>query len=213
MGDAQLPTVYLKPRDSLIVAPGEDITLGMLAEFAADDREVERALRGQPFLPGLIEGHGAISISSLDLVRVIKSVRSDVDLRLVGPAHTIIKPRIRNNPSMERFWALAVSVLLFFGSMMAIMFFHADVDMHTVHQGVYRLVTGEVTERPLALQVPYSIGVGLGVLLFFNSLSRRRPSSDPSPLDVQMHAYDQDAENYLVSQSSAVEQASRAKQK
>ncbi|MDP2871337.1 MAG: stage V sporulation protein AA [Bacillota bacterium] len=208
-----MPTVYLKPRDSLIVAPGEDITLGMLAEFAAEDHELERTLRGQPFLPGLTEGHGAISVSSLDLVRAIRRQRQDLDLRIVGPAHTVVKPRVRPNPVMAGIWTAAVTLLLFFGSLMAIMFFHADVDMPLVHRGVYQLVTGEAAPRPLVLQIPYSIGVGVGVLLFFNSLSRRKPSSDPSPLDVQMHIYDQDAQDYLVSQSAAAHRADQARQK
>lgn len=205
--------VYIKPRDSLIVAPGEDITLGMLAEFAAEDTELERLLRGQPFLPGLTQGHGAISVSSLDLVRAIRGRRPDLEVRVIGAANTVVKPRLRPHPVLARVWIVAVTVVLFFGSLMAIMFFHADVDMPLVHRGVYQLITGQVVERPLALQIPYSIGVGLGVLLFFNSLSRRVPSSDPSPLDVQMHTYDQDADSYMASQSAAAPHADQAKQK
>ncbi len=205
--------VYIKPRETLIIAPGEDITLGMLAEFAAEDSELERTLRGQPFLPGLTQGHGAISISSLDLVRAVRGRHPQLDVRVVGVANTVVKPRLRPHPVIARLWVAAVTILLFFGSLMAIMFFHADVDMALVHRGVYQLVTGQVVERPLSLQIPYSIGVGLGVLLFFNSLSRRLPSSDPSPLDVQMHTYDQDADSFLVSQSAAAHRADQAKQK
>lgn len=206
-------TVYIKPRDSVIVAPGEDITLGMLAEFAADDHELERVLRGEPFMPGLTQGHGAISVSSLDLVRAVTRQHAGLDLRLTGPSHTIVKPRLRPHPVLARIWVVAVTLLLFFGSLMAIMFFHADVDMPLVHRSIYQVVTGRAVERPLALQIPYSIGVGLGIVLFFNSLSRRLPSSDPSPLEVQMHTYDQDADSYLVSQSTAANQAKQAKQK
>jgi stage V sporulation protein AA len=196
--------VYLKPRDSIIVAPGDDVTLGTVAEVFAGDTEVERGLRGQVLLPPLSSGSGIVVVSSLDLVRAVRSSHADIDVRLVGPPQTVVKTRVRPSRLLYRMWTAAVAAVLFFGAFTAIMSFHADVDMGKAQQGIYELVTGEANERPLVIQIPYSFGVGLGVLLFFNTLSRRRPSSDPSPLEVQLHAYDQDAEAYLVSQGAPV---------
>lgn len=194
--------VFLKPRDSFIAPSDVPITVGMLAEVASSDEDLERQLRGTPFLKPLHEGAGAIVVSSLDLVRAVKALDAGHDIRLSGADFTVVKPRVRQSPFWAGFWIIAVSLVLFFGAMMAIMAFHADTDMGKVHQAMYHLVTGNPVERPLVLQLPYSVGVGLGVLIFFNAFSRRKPSSDPSPLDVQMHLYDQETDAYLASQGS-----------
>jgi stage V sporulation protein AA len=207
-----LQAVYVKARDSLLASPGEEITLGMVAELLSSDLELERELRGRPLLPGLDPGHGAVILSSLDLVRAVKGQNPDLDVRMLGADHTVIRPRLRPRPWLTAFWTVGVALVLFFGAFMAIMSFHADVDMGLMHRGLYQLVTGRLVERPLIIQVPYSFGVGLGVLLFFNSLSRRRPSSDPSPLDVEMHSYDQEADQYLVTQGTPAS-GPRGKQK
>lgn len=194
--------MYLKPRDSVIVAADEQITLGMVSEVAAGDLELEAQLRGKVLLPALGPGSGMVVVSSLDLVRAVREHRDDLDVRLLGSPQTVVKPRVRPSPVLYRLWAVAVAAVLFFGAFMAIMTFHADVDMDKAQQNIHRLVTGTAVERPLIIQIPYSLGVGLGVLLFFNTLSRRRPSSDPSPLEVQLHSYDQDSEAYLISQGT-----------
>lgn len=197
-----MQAVYLKPRDSIIVAADEEVTLGMVSEVAAGDIELEAKLRGKVLLPALGPGTGIVVVSSLDLVRAVREHREDLDVRVLGSPQTVVRARVRPSPVLYRLWSLAVAMVLFFGAFTAVMSFHADVDMDKVHRSVYRLVTGAVIERPLIIQVPYSFGVGLGVLLFFNTLSRRRPSSDPSPLEVQLHSYDKDSEAYLISQGS-----------
>ena len=189
--------VYIKPRESFVAPVEVPISLGMLAEIASDDSELERQLRGRPLLRPLTEGQGAVIVSALDLVRSVQASRRGLDIRLFGPQSTVVRPRIRQSPFWARFWLVGVSLLLFFGAMLAIMFFHADVEMQEVHQAIYELVTGDEVDRPWLLQIPYAFGVGLGVLLFFNSLSRRKPSSDPSPLDIQMYLYDQSTDGYM----------------
>jgi stage V sporulation protein AA len=76
--------------------------------------------------------------------------------------------------------------------------FHEDVSMQAVHQKIYYLITGKTNEYPLLLQVPYSIGLGLGMVLFFNHLFRKKFNEEPSPLDVEMFNYQQDLDQYVV---------------
>ena len=44
--------------------------------------------------------------------------------------------------------------------------FHADVSMLAVHQRIYELMTGKKVDHPLILQIPYSIGIGAGMVHF-----------------------------------------------
>lgn len=44
--------------------------------------------------------------------------------------------------------------------------FHEDVSMRDVHIALYEMITGERNEYPYLLQIPYSIGLGLGMIIF-----------------------------------------------
>ena len=47
-------------------------------------------------------------------------------------------------------------------------------------------------------QIPYSIGLGLGMVLFFNHFFRKRINEEPSPLEVEMFNYQQDIDQYVI---------------
>lgn len=70
--------------------------------------------------------------------------------------------------------------------------------MQLVHQKIYYMITGHYKEQPLLLQVPYSFGLGLGMILFFNHLFRKRLNEEPSPLEVEMFNYQQDLDQYVI---------------
>jgi stage V sporulation protein AA len=78
--------------------------------------------------------------------------------------------------------------------------FHEDVAMGDVHQKIYQLITGEKSEKPLIIQIPYSLGVGIGMVLFFNHLFKKKFNEEPSPLEVEMFKYQQDLDQFIVIQ-------------
>lgn len=191
---------------------GTVTSLGTLAELVSDHPDLERKLRGTAAVGPLAQDAGPVVVSALDLVRLVRQVEPKADLRLVGPDMTLVRTRVRQSPLLAGAWMAAITVVLFFGAMLAIMFFHADVEMAAVHRALGQMITGVERERTLWLTVPYSLGTGLGVLFFFNLLSRRKPSSDPSPLDLQLHKYDREAASYLTSQGTPCPGPTREKQ-
>lgn len=93
--------------------------------------------------------------------------------------------------------ALFVSALIFVGSATAIMNFHTDVSMKQVQIEVYRMLTGTRSERPLLLQIPYSIGIAVGVYVFFNHIRAGGTKDEPSPLEVEMFLYDRNVKECM----------------
>ena len=75
--------------------------------------------------------------------------------------------------------------------------FHVDVSMGEVHQKIFTIITGKVEEKPLLIQIPYSFGLGIGMILFFNHFFKKRFNEEPSPLEVEMFNYQQDLDNYV----------------
>jgi stage V sporulation protein AA len=76
--------------------------------------------------------------------------------------------------------------------------FHEDVSMQTVHQKLFHLLTGIEDQKPLTIQIPYSIGLGLGMTLFFNHFFKKRINDEPSPLEVEMFNYQQSLDQYVI---------------
>lgn len=96
----------------------------------------------------------------------------------------IEKPR-RKTGVFANFGAILIALLLFAGAAGAIISFHGDVDMIKAHQAIYHMFTGKHTDNSPWVSVPYSIGVGLGVALFFLRFGKKRLRRKPSPIEVQ----------------------------
>ena len=48
------------------------------------------------------------------------------------------------------------------------------------------------------MEVTYSIGIVIGILVFFNHFGRKRFSVDPTPMEVEMRLYENDIQTTLV---------------
>lgn len=70
--------------------------------------------------------------------------------------------RHSSHPFFYQLALLGVMAVAFLGGMIGIMNFHSDVDMPSTHQVIYRAVTGNDSQNPLAVSIPYSIGLGVG---------------------------------------------------
>ena len=139
------------------------------------------------------------NIIVIDLSSIVERITKNypIDIQAIGPSQTIIEvvPEQKKNNTIL---FVIVWLLLFVGSALTIMNFHEDVSMPAVHQKIYKLITGNEIERPLILQIPYSFGLGLGMVLFFNHFFKKRFNDEPSPLEVEMFNYQQDLDQYVM---------------
>ncbi|KKB37915.1 stage V sporulation protein AA [Bacillus thermotolerans] len=138
-------------------------------------------------------------VAVVDAMIVIEKLHEQwpgIDIQFIGPAQTIVDT---SSPARKP-WPLFLFVwlLLFVGAGLTIMNFHEDVSMPEVHIKLYEIVTGETTEQPLIFQIPYSIGLGAGMILFFNHLFKKRLNEEPSPMEIEMFNYQQDMDQYVI---------------
>lgn len=87
----------------------------------------------------------------------------------------------------------------------SIMTFNNDVDMGSLFSQFYTLVTGKSSSGFTILEISYSIGIGLGVLIFFNHFGHLKLSDDPTPMQVQMRTYEDDVNRTLIEQAARTE--------
>ncbi|MBD3109716.1 stage V sporulation protein AA [Bacillus sp. AGMB 02131] len=160
-------------------------------------KEVVSKLRSLPIYEVTKSDPNIIVIDLSIVVEKISERYQKIDIQVIGPSQTIIEivPNQRGN---HTFLFLLVWLLLFIGSALTIMNFHEDVSMPAVHQKLYKLITGSDAQKPLILQIPYSFGLGLGMVLFFNHFFKKRFNEEPSPLEVEMFNYQQDLDQYVL---------------
>lgn len=143
------------------------------------------------------EDNNIIIIDGIHIIEVITEKLNIRDIQLIGPQQTIVEVMMKKvKMSVPLF--LLVWLLLFIGSAISIMNFHEDVSMQVVHQKLFYLLTGIEDEKPLTIQIPYSIGLGLGMILFFNHVFKKRINDEPSPLEVEMFNYQQSLDQYVI---------------
>jgi len=188
--------LYLRLRKRLSVKPQAVITLGDICQLYWDG-EREKALARMPVYRVQPEDGDLIIIDIMQVIRKIRTAYPETPLEIQGAAQIIVEVlNPRKRPKLVL--VAAVWLLLFVGSGLAIMNFHTDVSMLQVHQRIHYLITGQASEQPLWLQIPYSIGIGLGMILFFNHLFKKRITEEPSPLEVELFMYQQSLDQYYI---------------
>ncbi len=188
--------MYVRMRHRVQVQPNATVKIGEIVQISAEEniaQEIKKIIIHQV-------SNKDKNIIVIDVMKVIEQIRRQfpqVDIQTVGPAQTIIEVAIKKKRFAPALF-VAVWFLLFIGAALTMMNFHEDVSMREVHLRIYTMITGDVVPKPLLFQIPYSIGLGLGMILFFNHFFRKRLNEEPSPLEVEMFNYQQDLDNYLI---------------
>ncbi|PFA63878.1 stage V sporulation protein AA [Bacillus sp. AFS015802] len=188
--------LYIRLRHRVQVREESLVRLSQLAQIIASEHIVED-IKGIPIHQVTPSDKNIIVVDIMEVIREVCKKHSDLDIQTIGPTQSIIEVIYeKKKVSLPLF--IGVWLLLFIGAALAIMNFHEDVSMREVHQRLYHFVTGGVDPHPLLFQVPYSFGLGLGMILFFNHVFRKRLNEEPSPLEVEMFNYQQDLDQYVI---------------
>jgi stage V sporulation protein AA len=192
MGDS----IYVRMRNRVEVKTSSVIKLIEIAQIIAPEKYL-RLLEGLPIYKVTKEDKNTVVIDVMHVIQTIKAKWNAMDIQLIGPTQTIVEVIYKKRKVSIPFFLL-IWLLLFIGSALAIMNFHEDVSMQAVHQKIYKMVTGKEMNKPLILQIPYSIGLGIGMVIFFNHFFKKRFNEEPSPLEVEIFNYQQDLDQYVI---------------
>jgi stage V sporulation protein AA len=95
-----------------------------------------------------------------------------------------------------------VSLIAFFGAAFTIMTFDEDVSVSDVFDKIYYLVMGTSKSGGSVLEVCYALGLPIGILVFYNHIRRKKIKDDPTPLQIEMHTYEEQANKALIEAAS-----------
>lgn len=183
-------------RHRLQVRPHDSIKLQDVAQIIADDSLLEKVKECIVYTVSE-KDQNIIILDVMKVIPILTNVVEQINIEIIGQTQTIVEVVYKKiGVSIPLF--ILIWLLLFFGAALAIMNFHEDVSMQAVHQRIYKIITGKENIKPLIFQIPYSIGLGLGMILFFNHVFKKRLNEEPSPLEVEMFNYQQDLDRYVI---------------
>ena len=179
------------------------VTLGDVAQLSCSDGAVlaRNQVRRVAHLPD--DGYGRYVCSASTLVRLVTEAEEHVDVTHIGEPNFILT---YEDPRQKNTWiswckTILVGILTFIGTAFSIMTFHTDIGIRELFLDVYTRFLPQMTPGFSVLEISYSIGIGLGVVLYFNHFGRRKFTQDPTPLEVEMRVYEDDIDTTIIEQN------------
>ncbi|MDQ0088175.1 stage V sporulation protein AA [Paenibacillus anaericanus] len=198
MGIRPASIIYLRLRKQVGLPPGSPIKLGDVARVLADPDQEAKLLSLVLVRPESRDGN-LIVIDMLHVIRVIREQFPEIQVEFVGEPHVLVELVSKEKKPSPILFVL-VWLLLFFGAALTIMNFHADVSMPEVQVRIVEMITGERDEHPYLFQAAYSMGLGLGMIVFFNHLFKKNWNEEPTPLEVEMFLYQENLNHYIIAE-------------
>lgn len=196
-------TVYLKCERNVEVQ-SEDVQMTDVGSLQCADPVVSaklKALKVHHF--GKSEPKRCV-ISSLKLVEQMENTCPGITVQVLGEPDVLVEwvSVNRHKGAVQWLKAALVCLVSFFGTAFTIMAYHNDVGINDVFTEVYRLVMNREPQGLNVLEVSYSIGLALGIIVFFNHVGGRRLTKDPTPIEVAMRNYEEDVDKTLIATAS-----------
>mgnify|MGYP004454561911 CR=1 FL=1 len=188
--------IYLKAEQSSYVNHGT-IHIGDIASVFCEDREIEKRIRNIVIyeFDEKKEKEGRIFLSILLLIEKISERIPCGEVRNVGELDMVVYYKTKAQESKK--WVQSAKILFicatcFFGAGITVMGYNNDVDMIKVFEQLYEVFLGSKPSSPTFVELFYSVGLMLGIFLFFNHVPGKKVTNEPTPIQVQMRIYEQD---------------------
>lgn len=139
-------------------------------------------------------------ISVLKIISDIEKACPGVSVQNIGEADILIELVKVPEKKGIFIWAkiVLVSLVSFFGTAFTIIAFHNDISINKVFDELYEIFLIQRAQSLNVLEISYSIGLALGIIVFFNHIGKRRITNSPTPIEVAMRKYETDVDMTII---------------
>ncbi len=192
-------TIYLKVEQNVEVQKPE-VSVKDIATLSCTDSHVlakAKSLKLWTFREG--ESKRQV-ISVLRVIEEIEKACPGVSVESLGETDVLVEwISVDRHKGFVQWCKLAfVSLVSFFGTAFTIMAFHNDIGINEVFSKLYEMVMGYRGDGYGILELSYSVGLAIGIIVFFNHIGGRRITKDPTPIEVEMRVYEEDVNKALI---------------
>lgn len=198
-------TIYLK-FDQCVLVKQCRVVLADVASIYGTDSVIRQKIGALELYRFPKEQKEKKVFSVMKVIETIGAAYPEIEVNPVGEPDFIVeyKPEKKSRLEKPLEWCKTgfVALAVFFGSAFTIMTFNKDASVEEIFAMIYRLTEGAERNAPGELEIAYSLGLPLGIILFFNHFMRKKIDSDPTPLQVQMRQYEKDVNSTIIENAS-----------
>ena len=197
-------TLHLKI-DKNIVVTDRHVTLKDIAKMECTDTAALRQLK-QKKIYSFTEKDKQKKKNTLEVFSVLKIIElihedyPNLTVSNEGESDFIVEyVKSPEKPVwINRLKTVILCILIFFGAAFTIMAFNNDVGVSDVFSKFYMQVTGMESGGVTELEICYSIGLAVGIIVFFNHVGHKKITHDPTPIQIEMRKYENDLDTAFI---------------
>ena len=194
--------LYLKVEQSVEISK-RDVTIKDVAKLECTEKRILNRLNPEKLFTMESKKGSRKAVTVLFLVEKIHEIYPELEVQNLGETDFVVSYHPEKQPKLlETTKIFFVSAISFFGSMFAMMTFNEDVSTRETFDKLYTWVMGYEPSGVTILEITYSIGVSVGILVFFNHIGKKYITNEPSPVEVEMAGYEQQVNQTLIKQMS-----------
>ncbi len=197
-------TVYLKIEQNVLVKE-PSVVLKDIAKITSTNRPLinkMKQLKIYHFRTPANQNKKKMQTEVFSVLKIIELIGAEfpnVEIQNIGEKDFVLEYQPQKEAQWLSYLKTAVlCVLIFFGSAFTIMTFNNDVGVGEVFMDFYEQVMGTKSNGFTVLEVCYSIGLFLGIMIFFNHVGRKKITHDPTPIQVEMRTYEKDVDTTFI---------------
>ncbi|MCR5737299.1 MAG: stage V sporulation protein AA [Eubacterium sp.] len=203
-------TLYIKLEQSKEVGHSV-VTLGDVAELRCRNSTVVNKAACEKVLTIGDDKNRRYVVSIMQIIDQINSLFENVEVQSVGETECVVEyhNREKRNVVLESVKVALICLILFWGAGFSIMSFNNDIDIRTMFSRIVSRFPVNQKMGQIVIATGYSIGIGLGIIIFYNHFINRKLSKDPTPIEVEMRKYEKEINLTLIQEYGRMKQGKR----
>ncbi len=192
-------TLYVKLEQSAEVTKKE-VTVGDVAKLECKNKNIVNRLKSIKLLTDDSNGKKRYIVSIMKIFEIVDETFQNVDVQSVGETDCVIefKKAESGKKRMEIIKVILICVILFFGTGFSIMSFNNDIAVEKMFEKICKLISQNRQTGKVIMEISYSIGLAIGIIVFYNHFGAKKLSKDPTPIEVEMRKYEMDINQTLI---------------
>ena len=192
-------TLYLNV-GQLIEVHEKDVYLKDVAKLYCDDQNIVNKCNAIKVKSIKLDRNKRYVENVLDIIKKISQVDPTIQVTNVGEVDYIIDYQPPKPPRHVWEWVKTIGVcaVCFCGAAFAIMTFNNDVSVGDVFKEIYLVIMGTESSGFTILEMTYSVGLAVGIIVFFNHFAVVKLNTDPTPIEVEMRLYEDNISKTLI---------------
>jgi stage V sporulation protein AA len=205
----QNETIYIKT-DAHNLTRDLTVRLGDVFRVEGTDKKMNERLKEivlyhyPPELANGGKGKTVVVFSILKVIEQIHRIAPEITVVNLGETDFIVEliPKKQQKKWIELIKLVLVGLLTFFGAAFTIMAFNNDISISGVFERFYSQVLGQDKPAVTEIEICYSIGLAVGIMVFFNHIGKKKITMDPTPIQVELRKYESDVADTLIENAS-----------